>query len=260
MYSEADELELAFRACMDNGRYDHDRWGESAMSNIYPLWMLKYLPNYPACHVGIVHDARGPNNTITLGEASSLLAFSEAASCIQRGMADVMLTGGTGTRLSLASIAFFGDGQLSHRQDDPECASRPFDADRDGQVYGEGSAVFIIEAREHAEARGATILARLLGWGASYENRRFGADSDGGGYRRAIQMALKSTGSTPEDVGRRRAHSAPPPHRRGLGGHDAVRIEGLVNDVRGHDPPVVRDGRGRLPPLRTIASAATMAS
>ncbi|MCA9267250.1 MAG: beta-ketoacyl-[acyl-carrier-protein] synthase family protein [Planctomycetales bacterium] len=206
IYGEMPELELAFRGCLVDGQFDHGRWGESAMANIFPLWMLKYLPNYPACHVGIVHDARGPNNTITLGEASSLLAIGEAASCIQRGMADVMLTGGTGSRLSLATLAFFGHDVRSHRKDAPQSASRPFDAQRDGMVYGEGSAVMLIEAREHAEARGAKILGRLLGWASAYENRRFAADGDGSGYDRAIGAALRAADVAAADVGHVNAH------------------------------------------------------
>ncbi len=206
IYSEPQELEAAFRACITDHTYHHERWDESAMGKIYPLWMLRYLPNFPACHVGIVHDARGPNNSITLGEASSLLAFSEAAGCIQRGMADVMLTGGTGTRLSMAALAFFGNGHLSHRSGDPQHASRPFDADRDGACHGEGAGVFVIETPEHAQARGAKVLARLLGWGQSYENRRLGAAGDGGGYRRAIRKALDSAGVEPADIGHINAH------------------------------------------------------
>jgi 3-oxoacyl-[acyl-carrier-protein] synthase II len=206
IYSPMSDLEAAFQGCMVDGKYDHSRWGESAMSNIYPLWMLKYLPNYPACHVGIVHDARGPNNTITIGEASSLLAFGEAATCIERGMADAMLTGGTGTRLSLVSLLFSGGGKLSQRKNDAEHASRPFDKDRDGVIYGEGSAVYLLEAREHAEARGAKILARLAGWSATWENRRFGRAGDGSGFASAIDLALRKAQLKSSDIGHVNAH------------------------------------------------------
>ena len=206
IYSPASELESVFRDCIENGEYRHDRWGEAAMRSIYPLWMLKYLPNFPACHVGIVYDARGPNNSVTMGDASSLLAMSEAISCIERGMADVMLTGGTGTRLSLVSLMMSGELQLSKRRDDPARASRPFDADRDGMCYGEGAAVFVIEAREHAEARGAKIHARILGSGQAYENRRFDAAGSGDGYRRAIEKAVASAGISVSEIGHVNAH------------------------------------------------------
>jgi 3-oxoacyl-[acyl-carrier-protein] synthase II len=159
-----------------------------------------------------VHDARGPNNSITIGEASSLMAIGEAASCIQRGMADAMLTGGTGSRLNMMSLAFHRDPYLSRRSSDPQHASRPFDAERDGMVYGEGSAVFLIEAREHAVARGAKVLGRIAGWANSYEDRRFGRTGDGGGYRRAIEKAIEMADLTTGDVGHVNAHGESTTH------------------------------------------------
>ena len=212
IYSPASELEQVFRNCIENGEYHHDRWGEAAMSNIYPLWMLKYLPNFPACHVGIVYDARGPNNSITMGDASSLLAFSEAIDCIRRGMADVMLTGGTGTRLSLVSLMMYGKQQISQRKGDPAHASRPFDADRDGVCYGEGAGVFVIESRDSAVARGARIYARILGCGQSYEDRRFDKPATGDGYRRAIEKALVAASLQPGDIGHVNAHGESTTH------------------------------------------------
>ena len=212
IYSPASELEQVFRKCIDDGVYHHERWGEAAMSNIYPLWMLKYLPNFPACHVGIVYDAQGPNNSITMGDASSLLAFSEAISCIQRGMADVMLTGGTGTRLSLVSLMMYGKQQISQRKDDPAHASRPFDADRDGVCYGEGSGVFVIETLESAKARGATVYAKILGCGQSYEDRRFDKPGSGDGYRRAIAKALEAAELQAADIGHVNAHGESTTH------------------------------------------------
>ena len=103
-YCELDELADAYRKCVIDGQIHAELWGEGAMSDLYPLWMLKYLPNMVACHIGISHDARGPNNTITLGEASSLLAISEATRIIERGHADVMIAGGAGNRLNLTGM------------------------------------------------------------------------------------------------------------------------------------------------------------
>src|SRR4051794_149027 len=88
MFCQADDVALAFAKSRVDGRFDFSRWGEVAQSEIYPLWMLKYLPNMPACHIAILQDARGPNNTITLGEVSSLLSVAEAARAIERGVAD----------------------------------------------------------------------------------------------------------------------------------------------------------------------------
>ena len=100
-------------------------------------------------------DARGPNNTIVLAEASSLAAMGEAVRVLERGAADVMIVGGTGSRIHPLSWCFRDTALQSPRHDDPSGVSRPFDARRDGMVYGEGSAAFILETRRHAEARHA---------------------------------------------------------------------------------------------------------
>src|SRR5205823_2787719 len=119
--------------------------------------------------IAIAQDARGPNNSITLGEASSLLAVSEAVRAIERGAADVMIGGGCGSRIHPLSWVFRCDQDISKRRECPAAASRPFDRDRDGMVYGEGSAAFILETRQHAEARGAKILARVLSQASAFE-------------------------------------------------------------------------------------------
>jgi 3-oxoacyl-[acyl-carrier-protein] synthase II len=89
IYTEGDEVAPAFRSCTTNGKFDFDRWGHNALSELFPLWLLKGLPNMPACHIAIVEDARGPNNSIVMSEASSLLALAEAVSVIERDWADV---------------------------------------------------------------------------------------------------------------------------------------------------------------------------
>ena len=105
-YSDLSELEEVYRNCIVDGQFDFSNWGSRMMGDIFPLWMLKYLPNMVACHVGIAQDARGPNNTIAVGEASSLLALQECVRVIQRGHADVMIAGGTGSRLDLGAVLF----------------------------------------------------------------------------------------------------------------------------------------------------------
>ena len=205
-YGELEELEEVYRNCMPNGHFEFDRWGPRAMSDLFPLWMLKYLPNMAACHIGIAHDARGPNNTITLGEASSLLAITEAVRVIERGMADVMITGGTGSRLNVTAMMYRGDGNLSHRNDDPAAASRPFDSARDGMVNGEGAGAFIVERYEHAVARGASILAELRGCGGAFEPGPPGSPRTGIGMRHAIQRALEDAEVTPSEIGHVNAH------------------------------------------------------
>ncbi|MCD4727844.1 MAG: 3-oxoacyl-ACP synthase, partial [Pirellulales bacterium] len=84
---ELDELMGAYCDCIVDGKFDYNRWGLVAMADLFPLWILKYLPNMPACHIGIGQDARGPNNSITLGDVSSLSALAEATRVLERGQA-----------------------------------------------------------------------------------------------------------------------------------------------------------------------------
>jgi len=195
------ELVNAFKGCIVDGRFDFDRWGHQAMTEMYPLWMLKYLPNMPACHIGIAHGARGPNNSITLSEVSSLSAVAEAMRVIERGQADAMIAGGTSSRIHPAIWAYRQTCELSQRSDDPAAASRPFDAQRDGMVHGEGAGTFILEERRHAEARGATVLARILGFAATFEPSSNNRPPRGDALRNGISLALKNAGLKPDDIG-----------------------------------------------------------
>lgn len=197
---DPEEVYLAYRACATDGGFDFSRWGEASQRDIYPLWMLKHLPNMPACHIGIAFDARGPNNTVTLGEVSSHTAMAEAARVIERGWADVMLTGGTGTRVHPTWIVRNSVAEVSHRNDAPERAARPFEAARDGEVFGEGAGATVLEGRTAAKRRGAIVLARAAGFGSA-----FGRGSDGGVSQAAIEQsivgALRDAGLRADEVG-----------------------------------------------------------
>jgi 3-oxoacyl-[acyl-carrier-protein] synthase II len=160
-----DESSPIFRYCTHEDDFDFSRWGNGGMDMIQPLGFLKVLPNMLACHVSITHDARGPNNTVMHGELSSLMAIHEAADVIYRGWADVMITGASSARVHPYDMTRFSIGcDLSRSTDAPATVVRPFDVRRSGQVIGEGAASFVLERRSHAEARGANILARLLGF------------------------------------------------------------------------------------------------
>jgi 3-oxoacyl-[acyl-carrier-protein] synthase II len=201
MNCELPELVNAYRGCMVEGKFDFTRWGQQAMAELYPLWMLKYLPNMPACHIGIAQDARGPNNSLTLGDASCLSAVAEAVRVIKRGHADAMIAGGTGSRMH---AAYWIRGEvlgLSHRRDDPAAASRPFDAGRDGIVNGEGAGAFLLETRQHAQARGATPLARVLGCAGAFEPSPNGQLLRGRAIREAIGRTLRQAGIAPHQLG-----------------------------------------------------------
>ena len=204
----ADPTEVAdvFQRCTVDKDYQHDRWGEFAMREIQPLWMLRYLPNMAASHISIALDARGPSNSICQGEASGLLALIEAASLIQRGSADVVVAGGTGSKMATTAMLYRGTHLLSKRINEPEKASRPFDVDRDGMVVGEGSGALVVESAQHAKARGATVLATLSGWARSFldPNSDQFADALGANYLAAIKNASLST----KDIGLVNAHAS----------------------------------------------------
>lgn len=211
MHCELSEVAPAIAKCVVDGKFDFHRWGTAAIEQIYPLWMLKYLPNMPACHVAIAHDARGPNNSITLGEVSSLSAIAEAAGVIERDEADVVFSGGASSRIHPTLWVRSALAPWSRRNDDPQAACRPFDADRDGAVNGEGAAVFVLESREHAEARRARILATVAGSAMRFEPRRPGAPREGIAIRNAISAAMSSAGVEADDIGHINAHGLSTP-------------------------------------------------
>ena len=206
-YGELEELAEVYRHCHESGVFQTERWGDVAFKNLFPLWMLKYLPNMAACHLSIVHDARGPNNSIVQGGASSLLAMMEAAMAIQRGHADVMLSGGSGSSAELTGLAFRGWEQHSQWKGDPAGASRPFEAQRCGIVVGEGAATFVLEERGHAERRGAKILGRIAGFASRYDPPGgWNVPRSGQGIKHSIAGALAAAGMKPADIGHVNAH------------------------------------------------------
>lgn len=202
--TELDELGEASRTsanCAPNA-VDLEKWGAEGIPTIPPLWMLKYLPNMLACHVSILHNAQGPNNTITENDVASLLAMGEAFRIIQRDQADFFLVGGAESRinpLSLVRQCLFEP--LSRRNDTPDKACCPFDRRRDGLVIGEGGGVLVLEELEHARRRGARIYAELVGYGSSFDRARSGA-----GLARAIETAMQHAGIGPDEIDHVNAH------------------------------------------------------
>jgi 3-oxoacyl-[acyl-carrier-protein] synthase II len=211
MTCELSEVAAAYRGCMVDGRFQFDRWGPTAMADLFPLWMLKYLPNMPACHIGIAQDARGPNNSLTLGDVSSLSAVAEAVRVLERGQADAMIVGGTSSRIHPALLIYSRTYDAGRRSETPAAACLPFDARRGGEIAGEGAAAFIIETGRHASARGATVLARVLGCAATFEPVRRGRPIQGTAIRQAIRGALGDAGIAAADVGHVNANGAGTP-------------------------------------------------
>ena len=208
LYCEPDEMIDVYRRCISDGEFHFQRWGAASMSEMYPLWMLMYLPNMIACHIAIAHDARGPNNTICQGEVSSLLALIEAMSIIQRGGADVMIVGGSSSRLSLTPMLYRGVSRLSRNTKVPAQACRPFDATRDGMVNGEGAAAFVLESETHARARGAKMLARVPGWGMSFGSADVSPQTHVQAIGRSIEKTLHMAQLPATAVGHVNAHAS----------------------------------------------------
>ena len=195
----------------DDGKFQFDRWATDGMPQLTPLWLLKYLPNMPASHIAIYNDLRGPSNSLTLREASGHLALGEATVTIQRGAADAMVVGATGTRVHpMKTVHALQSDQVAlgdtDGDDDPTRWSRPFDRRRKGMVLGEGAAVLILEELEHARARGATIHGEVLGHAA-----RSAGIAGGVGLKRralalAMQRALQMAGVSPAELSHIHAH------------------------------------------------------
>lgn len=204
---EVPELAAACHASdAGGGKFDFSRWGNLGLREVFPLWLLKYLPNMAPAHVSIVHDARGPSNSIVAGDISGLLAIIEAADVVARGHADVMLAGGASSTIGWMDVLWHNCARQSRRVDEPERACRPFDADRDGWVAGEGAAIFVLETAGHARARGAEPLARIAGYGRRYEPSIDSYQPTGRGIQQAIIAALQMADAKPTDIGHVNAH------------------------------------------------------
>jgi 3-oxoacyl-[acyl-carrier-protein] synthase II len=189
------------------GNFEFGRWGNDGLGEMAPLWMLKYLPNMPASHIAILNDLRGPNNSLTMREASSNLAVGEAFRTIRRGHADWMVAGATGTRiLPMQALHAMQTEQLADASLSPTEASRPFDKSRTGMVLGEGAAMVILEELELARSRGANIYAEILGLGSSnVSDSRLRGRCDMA-LASAARTALRDAKVEPGDVGHVNAH------------------------------------------------------
>lgn len=181
---------------------------EKGPAFISPFLVPMMITDMAAGQLAIRYGAKGLNFVTTSACSSSANAIGEAAEAIRRGAADVMLTGGTEAPiLSMAVAGFNAARALSTRNDDPQRASRPFDAQRDGFVMGEGGVVLILELLEHALRRGAPILAEIIGYGSTCDAYHVSAPSPGGeGAARSMRAALLSAGIGPGDVDYINAH------------------------------------------------------
>ena len=190
-----------------------ERLLHKGIDKVSPFTIPKLMVNSASGHVSSLYGIRGPNFAVATACASAANSIGSALRAIQYGDADVMVTGGSEAALTPIGLASFQNMRaLSFRSDDPQAASRPFDADRDGFVLAEGAGVVVIEEFEHARRRGARIYAELKGYGASGDAGHITQpDEEGRGAGRAIEMALIDAGLGVEAVHYINAHGTSTP-------------------------------------------------
>ncbi len=187
---------------------------QRGVRRLSPFIVPSFLVNLAAGHVSIDYGFKGPIGAPVTACAAGVQAIGDAARMIRAGEADIALCGGTEACVDLVALGGFAAARALSTgfNDEPEKASRPFDRDRDGFVMGEGAGLLVIEALEHAEARGATILAELTGYGTSADAYHItSGPEDGSGARRAMETALKQAGLQPADIAHLNAHSTSTP-------------------------------------------------
>jgi 3-oxoacyl-[acyl-carrier-protein] synthase II len=219
------EIAPAVAASLADGKFDIHKWGKEGVEQVTPLWLLKYLPNMLACHIGIIHDIQGPSNSLTCGEAGSHLAIIESAQIIARRDSDIALAGGAEAKVN--PIVMIRQCLLkratAESNDDAEGACRPFDADAKGSVFGEGAGAVILEERQKAKQRGAKIYCNIAGTGESnninsvYES----LEEDGKGIQLAIEKALDDAEIEASDI------DLIIPHGTGIGADDLAEAKGI---------------------------------
>ncbi|MHC4265751.1 MAG: beta-ketoacyl-[acyl-carrier-protein] synthase family protein [Planctomycetota bacterium] len=219
------EIAPAVAASLTDGKFDIHKWGKEGIEQVTPLWLLKYLPNMLACHIGIIHDIQGPSNSITCGESGSHLAIIESAQIIARGDSDMALAGGAEAKVN--PIVMIRQCLLNRatveNNDDAEGACRPFDADAKGSIFGEGAGAVILEDRHKAEQRGVRIYCEIAGVGQSnninsaYER----LESDGRGIQIAIEKAMYDAEIKASDI------DLIIPHGTGIEADDLAEAKGI---------------------------------
>jgi 3-oxoacyl-[acyl-carrier-protein] synthase II len=201
--------------------------------------------NLAAGHVSIRYGAKGPNLALATACATGTHAIGESFRLIREDYADSMIAGGAEAVITtLAMGGFCAMKALSTRNDEPERASRPFDADRDGFVMGEGAGILILEEREAAIARGARIYAEITGYGLSGDAYHISApSSDGDGPIRAMRMALERSGTAPREVDYINTHGTATPAgdrveviaiKEVFGDHARALVAGSTKSMTGH--------------------------
>ncbi|MGQ0562565.1 MAG: beta-ketoacyl-ACP synthase II [Gemmatimonadota bacterium] len=218
---------------------------ERGPKRISPFFIPMFIPDIAAGHVSMRYGLRGPNYCTVSACASSAHGIGDAFRILQRGEADVMLAGGAEATIAPMAMSGFANMKaLSTRNDSPETASRPFDATRDGFVMGEGAGMIVLERLEHAQKRGATILAELVGYGMSADAYHLTAPApEGAGAQLAMQRALEDAGIRTTDIDYLNAHGTSTPMndlnetlavKKVFGEHAYQLVMGSTKSMTGH--------------------------
>jgi 3-oxoacyl-[acyl-carrier-protein] synthase II len=191
----------------------HGRLLEKGHGRVSPFFVPMFISDIAAGLVSIRYNAKGPNYCTVSACASGAHAVGNAFRSIKYGEADIMLAGGTEASVTPTTVAGFANmTALSTRNESPETASRPFDATRDGFVLGEGAGMMLLEELEHARARGATIIAEIVGYGQTADAYHITSPAEGGeGAVRAMRLALKEAGADASEVDYVNAHGTSTP-------------------------------------------------
>ncbi|MCK8627814.1 beta-ketoacyl-ACP synthase II [Fructobacillus cardui] len=222
---------------------------EKGPQRVSPLFVPESIPNMVSGNVSLRFGARGVNFTVVTACASATNAIGEAFWRIQSGREDVMLTGGSEATVNEIGIAGFAALTALSKEEDPAQASKPFDKNRHGFVLGEGSGILVLESLEHAEARGANILAEVVGYGASSDAYHMTSPApDGEGAARAMEAALKDADIKPEDITYLNAHGT------ATGANDSGEAEAVAS-VFGPNSVLVSSTKGMTGHLLGAAGA-----
>lgn len=199
---DPEELADSFReSTRPDATFDVINFGASGMGRLFPLWLLKYLPNMPACHITIAHNLQGPSNTITADGSGSMASIEESLRVIDRGTADLMFCGGSECRVYGAGLLRYDARNELSKATDGAPSDYPVFSDRSaGLVPGEGGTVLVLESLEHAQGRGAKPLAELAGF---FSGGDFSDGSVKGLAERmahSMREALRRSGLNPSEI------------------------------------------------------------
>ncbi len=223
----------------------HEHYRTGGLRKVSPFFVPGSIINMISGLVSIHYGYQGPNLGMVSACSTANHSIGEAARLIEYGDADIMVAGGSESTVSPLGVGgFCASRALSHRNDDPATASRPWDRDRDGFVLGEGAGVLVLEELEHAKARGARIYCELAGYGMSADAHHITAPpEDGGGARRSMLNALKNAGMQPADVDYINAHGTSTPLgdvaeckavKRAFGEHAHKLVVSSTKSMTGH--------------------------